>query len=112
MEIMTRKALAAKVAKEWKEEMCINGTWRTILNSTKTCGDVYKQLVALGKSPDPDDIDKILCSSDWTEIGECAECGKDGFDTMVCVFNDRDIIYLCFKCIDKIHKKLKAKQLL
>jgi len=104
MEIITRKTLAAKVAKEWKEEMCTDGN--------KTCGDMYKQLVALGKSPDPDDIDKILCSSDWTEIGECAECGKDGFDTMVCVFNDRDIIYLCFKCIDKIHKKLKAKQLL
>jgi len=36
---------------------------------------VHDQLLALGSSPDPDDVDRVIGNGSWTRVPECDECG-------------------------------------
>ena len=71
MKLITRKGLAAKVAARWKNNYFTNGEWR--YGEGKK--EIYLRLEALGLNPTPEDVNKAIGNSSWTDI-RCDECGE------------------------------------
>jgi hypothetical protein len=78
MFLKTRQANAAdRVAERWKTIYYYRNRnkWMNTLVISDT-ESVYNQLAALGPTPNPDDVDRIIGNDTWTDPGECDECGK------------------------------------
>lgn len=76
MHIITRKMRANVAAHAWRRQYFptpgadIKGP-----HSQK-----LKELEALGENPDPDDVDRIIENTSWTDVPECSECGVKDAD--------------------------------
>ena len=73
--LITRKDRAKSVADRWKLNYLVgNSIWFNTpeLDSKQ----VYEALIDLGTSPDPDEVDRIIGNSSWTEVQECDKCGE------------------------------------
>jgi hypothetical protein len=71
MKLITRKGLAPKVAARWKDTYFKNGEWR--YGEGKE--DIYLRLEALGSNPTPEEVNKAIGNSSWTDV-RCDECNK------------------------------------
>lgn len=76
MRIIDPKALAATAAERWKYGYCTGrarGDWYS-----EDKRKIHEKLLALGSSPDPKDIDRIIGNRSWTrEICNEVDCNED-----------------------------------
>lgn len=72
--IVTRQDLAKTVAENWKRAYynSTTGQWSYGIDIK---AKIYDQLVALGDTPNPDDVDKIIHNDSWTML-YCHICGE------------------------------------
>ncbi|WP_417744813.1 hypothetical protein [Rosistilla oblonga] len=73
MKLKTRQLNANAAAEAWKEQFAgwpAGSGWKHKGHET-----VYTKLLALGKNPDPDNINKITGNKSWTEV-RCDECSE------------------------------------
>lgn len=67
MKLITRVQKASKAAEKWKHQY--QPYWR--YDDSKRA--IHEALVALGKDPDPDEVDRVIGNGSWT-ICRCDEC--------------------------------------
>ena len=72
MFLKTRKINAATAAKLWKKQYFSHV--KGFMDAGREA--IYNQLVALGPTLNPDDVDSIIGNDSWTNPGECDECKK------------------------------------
>lgn len=98
MELITRQTNANKVAKRWGE------VYRGHPDTDKM--RILEKLIALGDSPDPDDVDAIIGNTSWTSMNDCDECGKQSVPFIVMVGQEPNYesrtAYLCGDCIGEL----------
>ncbi len=70
MFLKTGKINAATAAKRWKKQYFSHV--KGFMDADREA--IYNQLVALGPTPNPDDVDSIIGNGSWTNPGECDEC--------------------------------------
>lgn len=71
MQLITRKGQAKITAARWKTNYLKNGEWRYGPDKER----IYHELVALGNNPNPEDVNRVIGNSSWTDV-KCDECGK------------------------------------
>jgi hypothetical protein len=71
MKLITRKGLAAAASDRWLRQYFKSGTWQYGADKET----IYRKLQALGETPAPEDVNKIIGNDSWTEIC-CDECGE------------------------------------
>lgn len=72
--LQTRANEAAEKFKKTYFNTSGSNVWNKVYFGTGNSEDTYKQLVALGEHPDPEDVIKVLNAS-WIVI-HCDGCGK------------------------------------
>lgn len=68
MRLITRQSLANEAAVRWGNQYPIE-RWPDKQH-------ILIDLLALGPSPNPDDVDQVIGNTSWTRV-ECHECGAD-----------------------------------
>ena len=71
MKLITRNGRAIQAAGRWKVSYFKNGEWR--YGEGKK--DIYLRLEALGSNPTPEEVNKAIGNSSWTNV-RCDECNK------------------------------------
>lgn len=91
--LRTRQTEANTAALRWREQyrMYPQSRWKPTLD----------KLMALGATPNPDDVDRIVGNNTWTSVGDCNGCGKS--PDVVVVVGERvdwesNTCQLCIKC--------------
>lgn len=111
MKIITRQTQANEAAERWKIQYHSQIADGRLKNDRK---DVYNKLVALGSTPNPDDVDEAIGNKSWTECMECTECYSIS-DIIIQVGQEQDYdsmtAYLCPKCLRKAIKLLKENKI-
>ena len=92
--LLTKQHLVNIVDDRWKKQYYKN-------SSLDRYGEdkfkKYEQLVSLGKSKNPEDVDKIIGNSAWTRL-ICHNCNKDV--SAVFIFGkSEDSCYVCEDCV-------------
>jgi len=102
MEVVTRWARAAAAARSWHEAY----DWQPAdyrLADGRDPHEVARRLDALGESPHPDDVDRVVGNPSWTEVLKCDECGRENLPAVVRVGEepayDASYCYLCGMCL-------------
>lgn len=110
MNLITRQDNANKSAKEWKARYFhpIAKHWQYGAQEKER---TYHELVSLGSNPNPDDVDKIIGNSSWTE-NMCQVCGEKVEETIR--FEKIDdyeysAIRICRSCIEKAILKFQRR---
>lgn len=109
-QLITRQYLANNAAKRWKVQYANS---EQIFKNNKISTDIYDQLIGLGPTPNPDDVDKIIGSSSWTQVPNCEQCDKEvgavievgeqpGWDSRTC--------YLCKECITNLYNFIQGSK--
>lgn len=104
--LITRQLNADSTAARWKAKY--------VDKTTRYVGDakaVHAQLVALGPTPNPDDVDRIIGNTSWTRVGlVCNGCGEES-DRIVQVGEEPDYesrtARLCAKCLDEAVRTMR-----
>ena len=108
MEITTRKSEAATVAaRHFAQYKRYPRDYRT--QDGRDPREVNKQLVALGPTPDPDEVDKIIGNGSWTDVDQCMGCGRKELDRVL-TFGGDETFSLCELCVEQAHILLQGKQ--
>lgn len=99
--VVSRASRAAEAAEQWKNQYHADGSgWNTI-KIGRPSQDIWADLKALGSSPDPDDVDRVIGNTCWTEA-RCDQCGKT-HDRVVVVGQSEDYdsstAQLCRECL-------------
>lgn len=110
MWLITRKDLAANAAERWKKAYTRKGEWQEgTLIRTRTKEEIYNQLVALGPTPNPDDVDATIGNTSWTGC-RCDECGHK-FDAVIQVGEapcyESSTANLCRHCVQHAWDMMK-----
>lgn len=101
MKLIKQSGKAIGVANQWYNTYCVgNGVWRY--------GDdkriIYEKLIALGDSPDPKDIDRIIGNNSWTST-RCDECGTYNAEDVLMLGEEPDYesatVHICWPCLSK-----------
>lgn len=104
MKIVSRRQLAASIAEKFKTKYYsyLSG-WVANYNG-QDAYDVYHKLLALGKNPSFESIEKILgpFGKDWLKL-ECSSC-KNERDSVVLFEMDHICFYCLKEAIDKFNK--------
>jgi hypothetical protein len=58
-------AINREIAARWKVQYCAGNRW-DFCNGPDSSEQIYDKLVALGGSPQKDDIDRIIGNDSWT----------------------------------------------
>lgn len=75
MNLITRKTLAASALERFKVQYHgISDECRAFGLVDRTMGQLREALRALGPSPDPDDVDRVITNDSWTYVPLCNEC--------------------------------------
>jgi hypothetical protein len=100
MKKITRKSRSKEAATNWYKQY---RKYNDFENTDK--GRIYTELVNLGKNPNPDDVDRIIGNSSWTNC-RCSECNKY-VEEVIQVGEEPDYeshtAYLCLECIEKAY---------
>ena len=100
MEKITRQSLANRVSDKWKKQY------------PKDKGGIQKKLDSLGSWKNPDEVDKIIGNTSWTDIPKCSECGESDKDFIIMVGEEPDYesntAWLCKDCIEKVWRLTTA----
>lgn len=101
MKLITRQTQANEAAKRWKIQYHSQIADRRLKDDRK---DIYSKLLALGSTPNPDDVDKVIGNKFWTDTMECTECYSNS-DIIIEVGQEPDYdsqtVYLCPRCLNK-----------
>ena len=93
MKIITRHTQASGAAKRWANQYKHDDIMRET---------TLRRLKALGRNPDPDDVDKVIGNGSWTTTPHCDECGVENVP-VVCVGEEPDYdsstACLCSGCV-------------
>jgi hypothetical protein len=99
MKLLTPRIKASETAEAWKLQYRIGSG--SDVESDKV--DVHNGLVALGLSPDPVDVDRIIGNKTWTSL-HCHEC-DESCDVAVRLGEDPDYesstARICLACLRK-----------
>lgn len=102
MKLITPQSLAATAADRWKANYFRGGEWGEVCLGDSR--EIYEALAALGESPDPDDVDRIIGNHSWTRRN-CNECGSYERQPVVEVGQEPDYesstAWLCFECLTR-----------
>lgn len=98
MRLLTRKIMAKKAVETWKEKYQIHSR--------------ISPLEELGTNPDPDDVNRIVGNTCWTQV-HCDECDKD-VDEAVQVGEEPDYesatLTLCWDCVRKAWELIRFEE--
>lgn len=105
MRIVSRVSKAAKAADSWYNTYYDKRFgWSYGEDKAVT----YDQLVALGREPDPDDVDRIIGNNSWTST-RCDECGTSP-QVVVMVGEEpayeSNTVFICSPCILKLREMI------
>ena len=102
MKILTVQELANTAKDCWKRQYFYDGSWKH--GSDKKT--VYENLVSLGETPIPSQINEVIGNNSWTML-KCSVCNKE-VDTVVVFSIDDSSFYLCKKCLNKSTRLIKG----
>lgn len=111
MKLITRYQKAAKVEALWYQQYSRNtNTWHNPATwpdaKGQTGREIHEGLVALGSFPSPEDVNKVVGNTSWTDI-RCDECSKS-VEQVVQLGEDPDYesstAYICIPCLKKAVK--------
>lgn len=88
MRLITRKGKATLVAAQWYRNYYRNYQWMKPNLHLGGPEAKYAELLVLGDNPDPDEVDRIIGNTSWTEC-RCDECNK-AFEQVVQVGDEPD----------------------
>lgn len=78
MKLITRKIKAQSAAQDWHNQYA-KDNWRWHDSKSFVTGmskkQAYEALVALGDNPSPEDVNKVIGNTSWTDC-LCNDCGK------------------------------------
>ena len=93
--LLTKQHLVNTVDDRWKKQYYLNSSWDRYGDDKV---EKYEELVNLGKSKNPEDVDKIIGNSSWTRL-ICNHCNKDV--SVVFIFGtSEDSLYICEDCVN------------
>lgn len=103
--IITRATQADTAAARWARQYRSpnDGRWLvTFLDGPAAARAVHEALVALGDQPNPDDVDRIIGNTTWTDVPPCNGC-RGRFPLVVRVGGEPDYdsstALLCPACL-------------
>ncbi len=107
MKLLTRRDRAKRAAEGWKYLYYQFGSWgypkrwsRAKTPTGKTAKSVHAALVSLGDSPDPDAVDALTGSKDYTWL-VCDVCDRQVEEVVVC--DELELTsQFCCQCILKM----------
>ena len=79
MKLITRQTLANEAAERYRASYQHTSYWGAPWNRENK----HAELVALGDTPNPDDVDRIMGNNSWTAVPACSCCGKEGLEQLV-----------------------------
>jgi len=71
-------------------------------NHPRDYEEVYNDLIALGESPEPNDVDAIIGNGSWTRL-TCDHCKRD-VDRAVGIGSN----WICFECLNVAHQQVST----
>ena len=102
MKVITRNTLAAIATERWRVQ------YKKDLNTGNDKDKIYSALVALGKTPAPEAVNKAIGNGSWTQVPDCSECGKKNERHIIQVGEESDYesntAYLCGTCINRLQQ--------
>lgn len=102
--LATRKANAKTAAERWRAQYFGGGKWRY----EDRMRGIWERLVALGDNPNPDDVERIIGNTSWTEC-KCDQCGERK-ESVVMVGEPLDYdsrtASLCVSCLDEARAQM------
>lgn len=112
MKLITRTQKAALASERWyKQYTTIPSMWDSecawFRGDKKTRRQVHEELIALGPHPYPEDVNKAIGNTSWTDCC-CDECGNTKVEQLVQLGQDEDYesstANICFPCLKKAVK--------
>ena len=102
MRVVTRHERAAKAAAKWGRQYFKRSAW---YDDEKH--GIFLELNALGDSPDPDEVDRVIKNGSWTRLS-CSACGedRDTVATFECKIEARQVM-VCVACLAAASKLLE-----
>jgi len=74
--------------------------------------EIHRQLVALGPTPDPNEVERIIGNDTWTSPGRCDGCGEMSSLVLVRVGDEPDYdsntADLCPNCLEEAWRLLQG----
>jgi hypothetical protein len=96
---MTRALKAGLVAEKWEEQ------YRSYMKDPAKAAslphnpfDTYRELLALGPTPNPDAVDEIIGNNSWTHL-TCEVCSTQVDEWTHFNGSDEDALSICTRCI-------------
>jgi hypothetical protein len=108
IKMITRESNAADAASNWLVHYRLpDGEWKA--HSRGLAEEIYRDLVALGPHPQPDDVDKVIGNGSWTSTGVCGECGLDNKSPKIMFVSDSDYgtHMVCASCLREALRMLE-----
>lgn len=98
MKLITRQTKANAAAERWRQQYFGHRSWGPPRNRSQ----IHGALVALGDTPNPDDVDRIIGNKCWTELPACHCCGREGLEHLVGMqdYNDEPGAMIGIVCPD------------
>lgn len=100
MKLITRESLAAGVVAKWRKQYAnsLDMRWR----DGPTKGETLTVLEAMGDHPNPDEVDRVIGNTSWTDI-DCDDCGDTRLPSAMQVGEEpsyeSSTATLCFECL-------------
>ena len=113
MLLITRQSLASTIGARWAQNYPPSELQTELANprtnpKRRECIqeklNIYRDLLALGTTPDPDEVDTIIGNDTWTRVPDCAQCTI--ISSQVVQFNqgeddDMQTINFCKSCLER-----------
>lgn len=100
---LTKQELANRAAESWKNQYCPTGVWKQGSSNEA----VFKELLALGDTPPPEQVDSVIGNRSWTML-KCYEYDTE-VDAVIILGNAEyeKETYICKNCLHKAVKLFK-----
>jgi superfamily II helicase len=99
---MSTKTNAATAAERWKRQYYNGKEWRSYRHDSE---EIYNKLKALGDSPEPEEVNKIIGNDAWTRC-TCDNCGNNRVREVLQVGQEPDYesstANICAACLKEI----------